>query len=98
MGQSDPTPFDTAMKQLVGENPQAWVSFLLHGAVYKNELNRELLTRKIEADTLYDVEWDDEPIVLHIEFQRRRHNDMPKRVWEYNALTRIITSKPVYSV
>jgi predicted transposase YdaD len=95
---SDPKPFDTAMKQLVGGNPQAWVSFLLHGAVYKNDLNRELRTRKIEADTLYDVEWDDEPIILHIEFQRHRDNSMPMRVWEYNALTRIITNKPVYSV
>jgi hypothetical protein len=37
--QSDPTPFDTAMKQLIGGNPQAWVSFLLHGAVFKNDLN-----------------------------------------------------------
>ena len=25
----DPQPFDTAMKQLVGGNPQAWVSFPL---------------------------------------------------------------------
>jgi hypothetical protein len=95
---SDPKPFDTAMKQLVGGNPQAWVSFLLRGAVYKNELNRELRTRKIEADTLYDIEWDDELIILHIEFQRHRDNNMPKRVWEYNALTRMVTNKPVYSV
>jgi predicted transposase YdaD len=97
-GKSDPAPFDTAMKLLSGGNPQAWVSFLLHDAVYKNDLNRELRTRKIEADTLYDVVWDHEPIILHIEFQRRRDDNMPKRVWEYNALTRMATGKPVYSV
>jgi predicted transposase YdaD len=94
----DSKPFDTAMKQLAGGNPQAWVSFLLHGAVYKNDLNRELMTRKIEADTLYEVEWDEEAIILHIEFQRSRHNNMPERVWEYNALARISAKKPVYSV
>lgn len=94
----DPTPFDTAMKQVAGGSPQGWVSFLLHGAVYKNDLNRELKTRKIEADTLFDVEWDDETLVLHIEFQRNRDDNMPTRVWEYNALTRMATSKPVYSV
>jgi predicted transposase YdaD len=94
----DRSPFDTVMKQLVGGNPQAWVSFLLNGAVFKNDLNRELRTRKIEADVLYDVEWDDEPVILHIEFQRRRDNNMPKRVWEYSALTRIATNKLVYSV
>src|SRR5215472_11035254 len=94
----DPTPFDTAMKQLSGGNPQAWASYLLHGAVYKNDLNRELRTRKIEADTLYEVEWDDEPIILHIEFQRKRDNTMPKRVWEYSASVRMARSEPVYSV
>src|SRR5215472_6866968 len=93
----DSKPFDTAMKQLSGSNPQAWVSFLLHGAVFKNSLNREFKTRKLEADTLFDVEWDDEPIILHLEFQRKRDSNMPKRVWKYNALTRIATDKPVYS-
>jgi predicted transposase YdaD len=94
----DSKPFDTAMKLLSGNDPQAWVSFLLDGAVYKNDLNRELRTRKIEADVLYDVVWNDEPVILHIEFQRRRDNNMPKRVWEYSALTRIATDKLVYSV
>ena len=91
----DSTPFDTAMKQLSGASPQALVSFLLHGGVFKNSLNREFKTRKLEADTLFDVEWHEEPIILHIEFQRKRDSDMPRRVWEYNALTRIATKKPL---
>jgi predicted transposase YdaD len=36
--------------------------------------------------------------VLHVEFQRYREEDMPRRVWKYNASVNIITGKPVYSV
>ncbi len=99
MEKSDLTPFDTVMKQLAGRDPQAWVSFLLSNAVYESELNRELtLTNKIKADVLYHVMWDDEPIVLHVEFQSRSDNNMPQRVWEYNTSTRLLYKKPVYSV
>jgi hypothetical protein len=93
-----PKHWDNIMKSLVGDNPQALVSFLLAGAVYKGELDRELITRTIEADVLFHVKWNDEPIVLHVEFQRSRKSNMPRRVWEYNSLTSIITGKPVYSV
>ena len=93
-----PTPWDHTLKSLVEENPQALVSFLLAGAVYKGELNRELITRAIVADVLYQVDWDGEPIVLHVEFQSSRKSNMPRRVWEYHCLTSIITKMPVYSV
>jgi predicted transposase YdaD len=93
-----PKPWDDFMKSLVRENPQALVSFFLAGAVYQEEMDRELTTRTIVADGLYHVEWNGESIVLHVEFQRSRKNNMPRRVWEYNALTSIISKKPVYSV
>src|SRR5216110_204438 len=93
-----PKYWDNNIKSLVGDNPQALVSFLLAGAVYQGELDRELITRTIEADVLYHVEWNDEPIVLHVELQSTRKSNMPRRVWEYNCLTSIITRKPVYSV
>jgi predicted transposase YdaD len=99
MEKSDRSPFDTVMKQLAGRDPQAWVSFLLSHAVYESDLNRELtLTNKVKADVLFHVTWDDEPIVLHIEFQSRSDSNMPQRVWEYNTSTRLLYKKPVYSV
>ena len=74
--------WDNFMKSLVGEkNTQALVSFLLKGALYVEHLDRELITRTIEADGLYHVNWNDESIVLHVEFQRSRKSNMPKRVW-----------------
>jgi hypothetical protein len=96
---SDRSPFDTVMKQLAGRDPQALVSFLLSNAVYESVLDRELtLTNKIKADGLYNVRWDDEPIVLHVEFQSCSDSNMPQRVWEYNTSTRLLYGKPVYSV
>jgi len=93
-----PKQWDDFMKSLVEENPQALVSFLLAGAVYKGEPNRELRTRTIVADGLYNVKWNGQSIVLHVEFQRSRKSNMPRRVWEYNASTSLTTRKLVYSV
>jgi hypothetical protein len=40
----------------------------------------------------------EEPIVLHVEFQLKYDKEMGERLWQYNALTRIHTKLPVYSV
>src|SRR5215472_2753451 len=61
-------------------------------------MSRELITRMIVADGLYQVQWNGESIVLHFEFQRSRKSNMPRRVWEYNVLASIISKKSVYSV
>src|SRR5215472_17266560 len=61
-------------------------------------MSRELITRMIVADGLYQVEWNGESIVLHVEFQRSRKSNMPRRVWEYNAQANILSKKLVYSV
>jgi predicted transposase YdaD len=90
--------YDDTMKTLVGQNPQAIISFLLEGAVYERDVDRELKARTVNADTLYYVRWCDEQIVLHIEFQVKRQKKMPRRIWEYNAQADLVTGKPVYSV
>ena len=90
--------WDNSLKLLAGANPQALVSFFLTGATYQGEMSRELITRMIVADGLYQVEWNGESIVLHVEFQRSRKSNMPRRVWEYNAQANILSKKLVYSV
>jgi predicted transposase YdaD len=90
--------YDDTIKTLVGRNPQAIISFVLEGAVYQSDVERELKARTVLADSLYYVRWHDEPIVLHIEFQVGSETEMPRRIWEYNALADIVTGKPVYSV
>ncbi len=86
------------MKLLVKANPQSLVSLLLPGATFQGELDKELRTRMIDADLLYNVLWNELAIILHVEFQRRRDKHMALRMWEYNVLTRCQTRIPVYSV
>src|SRR5579859_36635 len=103
--------FDHIMKVLVEKDPQAIVAFLLKDAIYEGdldrelalqtydgELNQELQEQVLNADELYHVLWNDEHIVLHLEFQRLGESDVPRKIWECNALTSIITGKLVYSV
>ena len=93
-----PKKWDNFMKLLARENPQALVSLFLKGAMYEGDMNPELITQMIIADGLYHVKWNGESIVLHVEFQRAWKSNVPRRVWEYNALASIISEKPVYSV
>lgn len=89
--------WDDFMKMLVGANPQHFVSLLLSGAQFENELVTELKNRTIEADLLYVVIWNGQKAVLHVEFQRRRDGNIGKRLWEYNILTTYLTGLPVCS-
>jgi predicted transposase YdaD len=93
-----PKPWDDSMKWLVRQNPQFLVSFLLPDAEFTGEVDRELQAPSVTSDTLYRVTWQEEPIVLHVEFQLRHDNEMGRRLWQYNALTNIHTKLPVYSV
>jgi predicted transposase YdaD len=81
------------------ENPQDLVSWIFTDAVYQGELNLELqIKAPIFADLLYTIKWKRKKVVLHVEFQRRRHKRMDRRLWEYNCLASIHTGLPVYSV
>jgi hypothetical protein len=87
------------------------VTFLLKDAIYEGELDRELALQTYEgeltpamqeqvrnADELYHVLWNQEHMVLHLEFQRYGETEVPRKIWERNVLTCIITDKLVYSV
>ena len=103
--------FSRLMKLLVERDPQTMIAFLLKDAIYEGELDRELALQTYEgeltpemqerilnADELYHVQWDDEHMILHLEFQRFGESEVPRKVWECNTLTTIVTGKLVYSM
>ena len=103
--------FSHFMKSLVEKDPQTMVAFLLKDAIYEGNLDRELALTTydselspelrapvLNADELYHVLWNDEHIILHLQFQRIGETGVPRKIWESNAMTCIITGKLVYSV
>lgn len=89
--------WDFLMKKLVGANRQHLVALLLPGAQYESELNPQLQSHTIEADLLYTILWDEQRVILHVEFQRRSDRNMGRRVWEYNTQISINTGLAVCS-
>jgi predicted transposase YdaD len=76
--------WDSALKQLIGANPQHFISWLLRGARYIRELSAHL-NRSIDIDLLYEVELNGERLGFHLELQRYRDAEMARRTWEYNV-------------
>ena len=92
-------PWDDSMKLLVRQDPQSLVSFLVPGAVFAGMEDRELQAApSVTSDTLYRITWQEEQVILHVEFQRNPDLAMGRRLWHYNALTAIHTNLPVCSV
>ncbi|HEU5227195.1 MAG TPA: hypothetical protein VFU49_05230 [Ktedonobacteraceae bacterium] len=89
--------WDGKLKRLVNEAPQDFVSWLLGGALFERELSPHLPHRNVDADLLYQIRLDDEPFLLHLEFQRRSDPLMARRLWEYNVLATCKFDCPVYS-
>src|SRR5579885_2097609 len=77
--------------------PKDVVSWLLDGALFEQELSPHLSYRNVDADLLYQIRLNDQPMLLHLEFQRRRDPQMAQRVWEYNVLATCKFGCPVYS-
>lgn len=88
--------WDSNMKRLVAANPQAFVSWLLKGAIVVRDLSIEL-NRNIFIDLLYEVIFNGEKMLVHIEFQRYNDEDMSQRVLEYNVFATIKHKCPVMS-
>jgi hypothetical protein len=81
-----PGPWDSAGKRLLREMPQHVVTWLMRGATFVRTLPTELKSRNIFADGVYEITVDDQPALMHIEFQSRQHKIMPERLLEYNVL------------
>ena len=89
--------WDTSLKQLVGESPQDFISWLVPEAEFKAALTGNMNNREIEADLLYEVEQDGNPGLVSIELQSYADETMAKRVWEYNFLATFSYHRPTYS-
>lgn len=71
----------------------------MNNAIYLGELNVELQRKHpVFADLLYKVQWKEKEGILHVEFQRKRDENMARRVWEYNHLATTYAGLPVHSV
>lgn len=61
--------WDTKLKQLMLQAPKEVVSWLLDGALFEKELSPHLPYRNVDADLLYQIRLNDQPMLLHLEFQ-----------------------------
>ncbi len=76
--------WDSSLKLLINDNPQAFVNWLLEGAQVRKKLQTEFKAHTIIADALLEVSWYDENFLLHIEFQSTNDSKMGERLLEYN--------------
>ncbi len=89
--------WDDTTKRLIQSNPQHFVSWLLHGGVFKTYLATELKNWTLTADLLMQVLMHDQEMLLHLEIQSKEDNTMPQRLLEYNILATREHRQPVLS-
>jgi hypothetical protein len=73
------------------------VSLVLHDAHFLADITNELKVRTIFADFLCRAERNGKEVIIHIEFQKDKDEDMGLRTWEYNCATTILEKLPVHS-
>ena len=81
-----PGPFDNATKRLLREKPQHFVSWLVPEGIFKTNLSVELKSRNIYADGLFAITVNEQPALLHTEFQTSKDGLMGERLLEYSVL------------
>jgi hypothetical protein len=63
--------WDNKVKALITEKPQDFVSWLMEGAVYEEELSPHLKARHIDANVLYQIRVGGRPITHSFIISRR---------------------------
>lgn len=81
-----PGPYDNATKRLLREKPQHFVSWLVPEGIWKQHLSVELKSRNIYADGLFAITVNEQPALLHTEFQIGKDGLMAERLLEYSVL------------
>jgi hypothetical protein len=91
--------WDDSIKLFVRENAQDLVTWLWKGAIVKRSLRTEFKVRTIEADSVLEVELenDGDRMLFHIEFQASKDPAMPKRLLQYSVEAEQQHNLPVYS-
>jgi len=90
--------WDGKMKRLVGVAREDFVSWLVEGARFEGELSANFATRDRDGDNLWQLSIEQEPNLLHLEFQLKPDENMGRRMWEYNVDAAIKYEQPVKSV
>jgi hypothetical protein len=75
-----PKPYDETMKKFVGANPRDFANWLMPSVRFERVLSTELQSRNLFVDALCHVTSDEEPLLLHLEFQRHIAPDVPERL------------------
>ena len=81
-----PGPYDNATKRLLREKPQHFVSWLVPEGLFKRNLSVGLKSRNIYADGLFAITVNEQPALLHTEFQTSKDGLMGERLLEYSVL------------
>jgi len=89
--------WDYCLKKLIGANPQAFVSWLVAGAVFVKERPIAFRMCNFDMDSLLEILLDGESMLLEIEFQSHNDSEMPQRLLRYNVLARMEHKLPVHS-
>ena len=97
-----PTPFDASVKHLVDTHLPDWAEFVgsvlgLPGPVKLSPLDGDLSSVSLAADKLFRLSGSVEAVV-HLEFQSRRDDDLPRRSLRYSVLANVRYDLPVYTV
>jgi len=90
-------PWDDSLRSLVRASPQAFVSLVLGDAHFNRELPHKLKTWKQEVDSLLDVTFKGQEMLVHLEFQTYNDPTMAERMLRYNVLARSEYGLPVLS-
>lgn len=91
-----PGKWDNNMKRLIQISPQTFINWLLKGAIIVQELSVEI-NRDISIDSAYEIFYNGEYIIVHIEFQRFDAKTMARRVLEYSVYLTCKYGRPVMS-
>lgn len=89
--------WDHCLKLLIHTNPQAFVSWLVAGAIFVKERHEKPHGCDLEMDSLIEATLDGETLLIQIEFQSRNDAEMPDRLLRYNVLAKIEHKLPVHS-
>jgi predicted transposase YdaD len=90
-------PWDDSLRNLVRASPQAFVSLVLRNAHVSGQLPHKLKTWKLEVDSLVEVTYEGQKMLVHFEFQTFNDATMAERMLRYNVLIRSEYSLPVLS-
>jgi predicted transposase YdaD len=80
-------PYDNALKRLMALCPQDFLNWLISGAFSTGQRSQEFESVTIEADTMHETLFCEQPMLFHVEFQSGPDPEMEQRLLEYSVLS-----------